>query len=103
MKKYNIIIATLLLTVVGATSIKAQEDRTHILGQSYLRGWEYSLKAGFSIGGTAPPTFARRNTQDRQLCSPVWQSLLKVMLPNGWMKKKYGGLTLGLRLETKKI
>ena len=68
MKKYNIIIATLLLTVVGATSIKAQEDRTHILGQSYLRGWEYSLKAGFSIGGTSS-TFARRNTQDRQLCS----------------------------------
>ena len=50
MKKYNIIIIILLLTVVGATSIKAQEDRTHILGQSYLRGWEYSLKAGFSIG-----------------------------------------------------
>ena len=76
MKKYNIIIATLLLTVVGATSIKAQEDRTHILGQSYLRGWEYSLKAGFSIGGTAP--------------LPLPEEIRKVMLPNGWMKKKYG-------------
>lgn len=43
-----------LLAVVGSTSVKAQEDRTKSITQSYLRGWEYSLKAGFSIGGTAP-------------------------------------------------
>lgn len=54
MKKDYIIFIAFLLAVVGSTSVKAQEDRTKSITQSYLRGWEYSLKAGFSIGGTAP-------------------------------------------------
>ena len=63
MKKYSIIFITLLLSIVGTTCANAQEDRTQSIIQSYLHGWEYSLKAGF------PATTSQRNTQNRQLCS----------------------------------
>ena len=53
MKKYSIIIA-LLLIVIGGNPAKAQQDRTQSSIHSSLHGWEYALKAGFSIGGTAP-------------------------------------------------
>ena len=42
MKKYNVIFIAFLLAIVGSISVKAQEDRTHSITQSYLRGWEYS-------------------------------------------------------------
>ena len=49
MKKDYIIFIAFLLAVVGSTSVKAQEDRTKSITQSYLRGWEYSLKAGLVL------------------------------------------------------
>ena len=39
MKKDYIIFIAFLLAVVGSTSVKAQEDRTKSITQSYLRGW----------------------------------------------------------------
>ena len=55
MKKDYIIFIAFLLAVVGSTSVKSAGRQNKSITQSYLRGWEYSLKAGFSIGGTAPP------------------------------------------------
>ena len=51
-KVYSILLTALLL--MGAVGLRAQEERNKGIIQSYLRGWEYSLKAGFSIGGTSP-------------------------------------------------
>src|SRR3712207_7987612 len=36
------------------TLFKAQEDRTKGIIWASLHGWEYEMKAGFSIGGTSP-------------------------------------------------
>lgn len=53
MKKYYLLIIALLSSVVTIPAW-AQQERTQSIIQSYLHGWEYSLKAGFSIGGTSP-------------------------------------------------
>lgn len=103
MKKYNnIIIITLLLAVVGITSVKAQGDRTHSITQSYLRGWEYSLKAGFNIGGTAPLPLPE---EIRKIDSYVPSMAISIEgNATKWLdEKKIWGLTLGLRLENKNM
>ena len=51
-KIYSIFLTALLL--MSAVGLRAQEEQNKGIIQSYLRGWEYSLKAGFSIGGTSP-------------------------------------------------
>ena len=102
MKKDYIIFIAFLLAVVGSTSVKAQEDRTKSITQSYLRGWEYSLKAGFSIGGTAPLPLPE---EIRKIDSYVPSMTISIEgNATKWLdEKKLWGLTLGLRLETKKI
>ena len=50
MKK--ILIASLL--AIAAFPLHAQKDRTQSIIASYLHGWEYAVRAGFNIGGTAP-------------------------------------------------
>ena len=45
---------TLLLCSLFAVGVSAQRERTQSIINSYLHGWEYSIKAGFNIGGTAP-------------------------------------------------
>ena len=100
MKKDYIIFIAFLLAVVGSTSVKAQEDRTKSITQSYLRGWEYSLKAGFSIGGTAPLPLPE---EIRKIDSYVPSMTISIEgNATKWLdEKKLWGLTLGLRLETK--
>ena len=102
MKKYNVIFITFLLAIVGSISVKAQEDRTHSITQSYLRGWEYSLKAGFSIGGTAPLPLPE---EIRKIDSYVPSMTISIEgNATKWLdEKKLWGLTLGLRLETKNM
>lgn len=43
-----------LLCGISVFQLCAQEDRNKSLITSYLHGWEYSIKAGFNVGGTAP-------------------------------------------------
>lgn len=52
MKAIRMICALALL--LATTSLYAQAERNQTLLQSYLHGWEYSIKAGFNIGGTSP-------------------------------------------------
>lgn len=47
-------IVLLLASIWIVSSVYAQEDRNKSLINSYLHGWEYAIKAGFNIGGTAP-------------------------------------------------
>jgi len=102
MKKYNIIIIILLLVAVGATSVKAQEDRTQSIVRSYLHGWEYSLKAGFNIGGTAPLPLPE---EIRKIDSYAPSMAISIEgNATKWLDaKKIWGLTLGLRLENKNM
>ena len=101
MKKDYIIFIAFLLAVVGSTSVKAQEDRTKSITQSYLRGWEYSLKAGFSIGGTAPLPLPE---EIRKIDSYAPGGLAISIEGNAtkWFDTKWG-VTVGVRLENKNM
>lgn len=100
-KIYSILLVTFLL--MGATDLHAQEERNQGIIQSYLRGWEYSLKAGFSIGGTSPlplPEEIRSINSFR----PGGVAIAIEGNSTKWFdKKKKWGLTIGLRLESKKM
>lgn len=53
-QKYTRLTAVLLFLAWFAVPSWAQRDNTPSIISAALRGWEYSLKAGFGIGGTAP-------------------------------------------------
>ena len=50
---YKIFCITCLILSLSQVA-NAQSERNQGIIYSYLHGWEYSIKAGFSIGGTAP-------------------------------------------------
>ena len=87
MKKYQSINIIVVLLFVSIFTAQAQEERNQGIIWSYLHGWEYGLKAGFSIGGTSPlplPKEIRKMIVMRQES----QFQLKVMrlsgsIPNG--------------------
>ena len=54
MKKYQSINIIVVLLFVSIFTAQAQEERNQGIIWSYLHGWEYGIKAGFSIGGTSP-------------------------------------------------
>ena len=80
----------------------ASKNAIKSITQSYLRGWEYSLKAGFSIGGTAPLPLPE---EIRKIDSYVPSMTISIEgNATKWLdEKKLWGLTLGLRLETKNM
>ena len=51
MKKYQSINIIVVLLFVSIFTAQAQEERNQGIIWSYLHGWEYGIKAGFSIGG----------------------------------------------------
>lgn len=87
MKKYQSINIIVVLLFVSIFTAQAQEERNQGIIWSYLHGWEYGIKAGFSIGGTSPlplPKEIRKIIVMRQES----QFQLKVMrlsgsIPNG--------------------
>lgn len=56
MKKiiYNKVAGIIFLAILFSHVAYAQNERNKALIYSYLHGWEYSIKAGLSIGGTSP-------------------------------------------------
>ena len=54
MKKiiYNKVVGIAFLAILFTQAAYSQNERNKALIYSYLHGWEYSIKAGFSIGGT---------------------------------------------------
>lgn len=101
MKKYYFIIIALLLNVTTIPAW-AQQERTQSIIQSYLHGWEYSLKAGFSIGGTSPlPLPVEIRSIDGY--SPSMAISIEGNTTKWLDAKKIWGLTIGLRLENKSM
>lgn len=102
MKKYNTLFIILLMVVASATSVQAQEDRTAILTQSDLHGWEYSLRAGVSIGGTSPlPLPEEIRKIDKY--SPGMAISIEGNATKWLDPEKIWGLTLGVRFEAKNM
>lgn len=99
----RIIILTLALALTHALPTLAQKERNETIIQSYLRGWEYSLKAGFSIGGTSPlplPNEIRSINSYR----PGGVAIAIEGNTTRWLdERKKWGITFGLRLESKKM
>lgn len=100
MKATRIICAVALL--LAGTSLYAQVERNKTLLQSYLHGWEYSIKAGFNIGGTSPlPLPAEIRSIDSY--SPNVALAIEGNATKWLDEAKKWGLTWGLRLETKSM
>ena len=97
-------IATLfLILLLAGTKLSAQEDRNQGITQSYLHGWEYALKAGFSIGGTSPLPLPK---EIRTINGYTPGGVVVSIEGNStkWLdKKKIWGITFGVRLESKKM
>lgn len=98
MKKYNLI--TLLLLLIAALPAKAQDEQNKGITWASLRGLEYEVKAGFSIGGTAPiPLPAEIRSINRY--SPTMASSVEGNVTKWFGTNKQWGLEVGLRLENK--
>lgn len=99
MKKYKIA-SLLALFLVNSIATIAQEERNQGIIWSSLRGLEYEVKAGFSIGGTSPlplPEEIRSiNSYQPGIAISVEGSATK------WFGKfKKWGMYFGIRLENK--
>ena len=53
MTQRNLYIA-FIFTIISVYSVSAQTNRTKTLINAALHGWEYEVRAGFSIGGPSP-------------------------------------------------
>lgn len=100
MKKTSFII--ILAAIINTIPVYSQEYRTTNLMQSALRGWEYSIKAGFNIGGTSPiPLPQEIRTLDK------YQPGLSISIEGNatkWLdSNKKWGMTLGIRFENKSM
>lgn len=99
---HHIAILSLIFLLAG-TKLSAQEDRNQGIIQSYLRGWEYALKAGFSIGGTSPLPLP----QEIRTINGYTPGGVAISIEGNTTKwfdeKKKWGITLGVRLESKKM
>lgn len=89
------------MILMGTLSgVQAQQDRNHGIIWSSLRGLEYSVKAGFNIGGTSPlplPREIRAITGYKPtVCFSIEGDITKWFDDN----KKWG-MMLGIRLENK--
>ena len=96
---YRIVCLSLLF---GSLQARAQSEKHQTLLQSYLRGWEYSMKAGFNIGGTSPlplPKEIRKIDSYR----PGIAIAIEGDATKWFGQARKWGMTVGIRLEDKKM
>jgi hypothetical protein len=90
----------ILLFTLSVSTAHAQHERTKALIYSALHGWEYALKAGVNIGGTAPlPLPAEIRSLDAY--SPGLAMSIEGNATKWFGDHSHWGLTLGIRLESK--
>ncbi len=106
MNKTNKALRTLLAAALlagASTSLRAQKENTEIIARSYLHGWEYSLKASLSIGGTAPLPMPEE-IRSINSYSPGGVALSIEGNTTKWLDTaKRWGLTIGLRLDSREM
>lgn len=90
------------LLAVGILPLQAQKDRTPSIISSYLHGWEYSVRAGFNIGGTSPIPLPQEIRSIDSYRAGVGISI-EGRATKWFTDKKKWGLTLGLRLENRSM
>lgn len=97
MKKYTLSLIMALLSLC----LYAQENRNKTIINAALHGWEYEIKAGINLGGTAPLPFP---VEIRSIDG--YNPTLSITIEGNMTKwldseKKWGVIT-GLRLEDRK-
>lgn len=99
MKIYNILFCLLILTMIPLP-VYAQKDRNESLIRSAFYGLEYQIKAGISIGGTAPIPLP---VQIRSIDSynPTLATSIEGEVTKWFTSPKNAGITVGIRLENK--
>lgn len=102
MKKiiYNKVTGIIFLAILFSHVAYAQNERNKALIYSYLHGWEYSIKAGLSIGGTSPLPLPK---EIRSIGSyaPNIAIAIEGNTTKWFGKDKKWGMTAGIRLENK--
>lgn len=102
MKKYNLFAGVLAFLLLGTLSANAQEERNKGIIWSSLRGLEYEVKAGFSIGGTSPiPLPAEIRSIDSY--KPGIAISVEGNATKWFGDSKKWGILVGLRLENKSM
>lgn len=102
MRKYYLISIITALLLVSTFSVQAQEDRTAGIINSYLKGWEYEIKAGLSIGGTAPLPLPEE-IRKIDSYSPSFDTSIEGNATKWFDAQKKWGMTVGIRLENKSM
>ncbi|MDR0938388.1 MAG: PorT family protein [Mediterranea sp.] len=102
-KKHTLILlASLALLLAATPSASAQEERNQSLISMALHGWNYEVKAGVSIGGTAPLPLPQE-IRGIDSYAPGMALSIEGHATKWFDARHKWGLTLGLRLENKKM
>ena len=96
---YKIFSIACLLLFLSHT-VNAQNERNQGIIYSYLHGWEYSIKAGFSIGGTAPLPLPEE-IRSIDSYAPSIAISIEGNATKWFDEQKKWGMTVGERLEQK--
>ena len=98
----------LQITIVAITCLifalpaSAQRSTTQALINAALHGWEYEIKAGFGIGGSAPlPLPAEIRSIDSY--NPTLAISLEGTATKWFGEKQKAGLSVGFRMENKNM
>ena len=102
MKKtiYYKVVGIVFLTILFSHVAYAQNERNKALIYSYLHGWEYSIKAGLSIGGTSPLPLPKE-IRNIDSYSPNIAIAIEGNATKWFGNDKKWGMTAGIRLENK--
>ena len=102
MKKtiYNKLVGIVFLAILFSHVAYAQNERNKALIYSYLHGWEYSIKAGLSIGGTSPLPLPKE-IRSIDSYAPNIAIAIEGNTTKWFGKDKKWGMTAGIRLENK--
>lgn len=91
---------TLMVCLFAAATTFAQSERTQTLISSALHGWEYEIKAGFNIGGTAPLPLPEE-IRSIDSYNPTLSITIEGNITKWLGEQKNWGIVTGLRLENK--
>ena len=95
-------IIVLLACILCTGSVFAQKNRTQTLINAALHGWEYEIKAGLLIGGSAPlPLPAEIRSIDSY--NPTLAIMLEGNATKWFGQDQKWGLIAGLRIENKNM
>lgn len=99
MRKYlRKVVGTLLFTAL-CMPVMAQQERSEYLINSEKNGWEYEVKAGLNIGGSAPIPLPREIRKIKSY-NPKFNGTVEGLVTN-WLHNGHWGISTGLRFEEK--